>query len=155
MNQHPAIWIFKARSVLTDSFQPVLWGLEEEGIPFEIREVSNGPIVDLAKQAADGSPLNVGIGIGGSGEVILHHHDLPTETPLFSLTTKPWQPVSLRRLGINAARLVKGQPLVFRSNGASLAGVDDSLRNPQDESEELINLILDEILKCYAELSEN
>ena len=155
MNRHPAIWIFKARSVLTDSFQPVLWGLEEEGIPFEIREVSNGPIVDLAKQAADGSPLNVGIGIGGSGEVILHHHDLPTETPLFSLTTRPWQPVRLRHLGINAARLVKGQPLVFGSDGASLAGVDDSLRNPQDESEELINRILDEILRVYAEWSEN
>jgi hypothetical protein len=145
MNRHPAIWIFKARSVLTDSFQPVLWGLEEEGIPFEIREVSNGPIVDLAKQAAEGSPLNVGIGIGESGEVILHHHDLPTETPLFSLTTKPWQPVRLRHLGINAARLV------FRSDGDSLADVDDSLRTPQDESEELINLILDEILKGYDE----
>ena len=155
MNRHPAIWIYKARSVLTDSFQPVLWGLEEEGIPFEIREVSNGPIVDLAKQAADGSPLNVGIGMGESGEVILHHHDLPTETPLFSLTTRPWQPVRLRHLGINAARLVKGQPLVFGSDGASLAGVDDSPRNPQDESEELINLILDEILNGYAEWSEN
>jgi len=154
MNQHPAIWIFKARSVLNNSFQPVLWGLEEEGIPFEIREVSNGPIVDLAKQAADGSPLNVGIGIGGSGEVILHHHDLPAEAPLFSLTTKPRQPVGLRRLGINAARLVKRQPLVFGSDGASLAGVDDdTLRNSQDESEELINLIVDEILKGYAESS--
>lgn len=154
MNRHPAIWIFKARSVLTDSFQPVLWGMEEEGIPFEIREVSNGPIIDLAKQAADGSPLNVGIGIGGSGKVILHHHDLPTETPLFSLTTKPWQPVSLRRLGINAARLVKRQALVFCCDGASLAGVDDSLGNHQDESEELINLILDEILKGHEGYAE-
>lgn len=113
MNRYPAIWIFKAGSILTDSFQPVLWALEEEGIPFEIREVSNGPIVDLAKQAADGSPLNVGIYVGEKGEVILHHRDLPTGTPLFSLTIKPWQPISLRRLGINAARLVKGQPLVY------------------------------------------
>jgi hypothetical protein len=61
----------------------------------------------------------------------------------------------LRHLGINAARLVKGQPLVFASDGASLAGVDDSLRNPQDESEELINQILDQILKGYADLSND
>ena len=116
MNQRPAIWIFTPHSILTDSFQPILWGLEEEGIPFEIREESKGSIVDLAKQAAAGSPLNVGIGVGENGEIALYHQDLLTETPVFSLTSKHRQPLSLRRLGINAARLVKGQPLVFCSN---------------------------------------
>ena len=146
----PAIWIYKTRSVSTESFHPVLWGLEEEGIPFKINEVSDGPMTGLAKQAADSSPLRVGIGINGTGEVVLHHHDLPTGSPLFRLSTKPWHPVQLRQIGINAARLVKGQPLVFSKEGASPAFVEDSRRNPQDETEELIHLILEEVLKEYA-----
>lgn len=154
----PAIWINKTNSVSTESIQPVLWGLEEEGIPFKINEVSSGPMTGFAKQAADSSPLRVGIGIGGTGEVVLHHHDLPTGSPLFRLSTKPWHPVELRRVGINAARLVKGQPLVIGKEGASPAGVEDSTRNPQDEkgelihliTEELIRLIVEEVLKEYA-----
>jgi hypothetical protein len=136
---------------LTDSFDPVLWGLEEEGIPYEIREVSDGPMVDLAKQAADGSPLNVGISVGRGREVILHHHDLPNETPLFSVAAEPWRPLQLRHLGMNAARLVKGQSLVFANENSSLIGAEASLGTPQDESKGLIHLIVDEILKDYAE----
>lgn len=136
INRHPSIWIFKAYSVLTDSFQPVLWGLEEEGIPFEIREVNNGTVVDMAKQAADGSPFNVGIGVGKNGAIVLHHHDLPTEAPLFSLTFGSGLPVSLRRLGTNAARLVKGLPLVFCSNGISLLEVDASTKHTQNRPEQ-------------------
>ncbi len=132
----PAIWINKTRSVSTESIQPVLWGLEEEGIPYKINEVSDGPMTGFAKQAADSSPLRVGIGISGTGEVVLHHHDLPTGSPLFRLSTKPWHPVQLRRMGINAARLVKGQPLVI--------GI------PEEETEELIRLIVTEVLKGYA-----
>ncbi|MDP1990794.1 MAG: glycerol dehydratase reactivase beta/small subunit family protein [Syntrophales bacterium] len=146
----PAIWINKTRSVSTESIQPVLWGLEEEGIPFKINEASSGSMTDFAKQAADSSPLRVGIGIGGSGEVVLHHHDLPAGSPLFRLSTKPWDPVRLRRMGINAARLVKGQPLVIGKEGVSPAGIEDSIGNPEEETEELIRMIVTEVLKEYA-----
>ena len=42
----------------------------------------------MAKQAADGSTLNVGIGINGHEEkAVLHHRDLPKERPaVFSWT---------------------------------------------------------------------
>jgi hypothetical protein len=146
----PAIWISKTRSVPTESIQPVLWGLEEEGIPFKINEVSGGSMTGFAKEAADSSPLRVGIGIGGSGEVVLHHHDLPAGSPLFRLSTKPWDPVQLRRMGTNAARLVKGQPLVIGEEGVSPAGIEDSIGNPEEETEELIRMIVTEVLKEYA-----
>lgn len=145
MNRSPAVWICKVRSVVMDSFQPVLWGLEEEGIPFEVREVGDGSGVDLAKQAADGSPLNVGIGLGGRGEVVLHHSDLPPATPLFTLSIESRQAIALRHLGINAARLVKGQPLVL--SGAPAGRPEGCSRTSQDDSEVLINLIVEEILK--------
>jgi len=148
MNRPPAVWIFKVRSVLPDFFQPVLWGLEEEGIPFEIREVDGGSsLVDLAKQAADGSPLNVGIGVDGRGEVVLHHHDLPAATPLFSLAAEPTQAEPLRHLGTNAARLVKGQPLILNNQRASLDSTGNYSRTSQDESEVLLRLILAEIIE--------
>lgn len=147
MNRPPAVWICKVRSVLDDSFQSVLWGLEEEGIPFEIREVSDGSSVDLAKQAADGSPLSVGIGLGRRNEVVLHHHDLPAGAPLFAYTVEPRQAIALRRLGMNAARLVKGQPLILDQDGAAAGRPEGCSGTPQDESEILVELILDEILK--------
>ncbi|MBW2710477.1 MAG: hypothetical protein JRC58_01120 [Deltaproteobacteria bacterium] len=37
----------------------ILWGLEEEEIPAEIEEVEENSLEILAKQAADGSKLNV------------------------------------------------------------------------------------------------
>ncbi len=142
--QQPAVWIFRSRSVAADAFQPLLWGMEEEGIPFEIRETGEGPVRDLAKQAADGSPLNVGIAIGGN-EIVLHHTDLAT--PLFSLTTRPWPPFELRRMGINGARLVKGQPLVLENRGITAAPVPHPVRDPREVSESLIHLILDELFR--------
>lgn len=146
----PAVWIYKARSLSTESFQPILWGLEEEGIPFKINDMDDGPMEGIAKQAADSSPLRVGIGVGGTGEIVLHHHDLPTESPLFRLPTKSWHDAALRRIGSNAARLVKGQPLIFDGDETRPAGVEVSERNPHGETEELIRQILSAVLKEYA-----
>ena len=145
MNRHPAVWIFKSPVVEEESYQPILWGLEEEGIPFELQDTSNGVVRDLARQAANGSPLDVGIAIGKSGEVVLHHRDLPAETPLFSLNIKPLQPSTLRRLGMNAARLVKRQPLALGNEPPVAADSQHSPGNPPKGLEDLIVAILDEI----------
>lgn len=147
MRGKPAVWIVKARSASAESFQPVLWGLEEEGVPFEVQEVSDGPLAELAKRAADSSPLNVGISVGGRGEVILHHQNLPVETPLFNVSTGVGRLVRLRHLGINAARLVKGQPLVLADEGTSIASKADSPGDYRDELADLVNLVLNEMQK--------
>lgn len=103
------IWVVPPRS--EEIISPILWGLEEEGIPARLEEKEKGPAVTLAKSAANGSMLNVGIGIN-KNEVVLHHRDLPPRGPLFVLGPGEMNRTNLRRLGANAARLVKGNPLV-------------------------------------------
>ena len=129
---------------------PILWGLEEEGIPAEVQEVSGGGAVVLAKRAADMSPLNVGIGMNGAeGMVALHHRDLPAEKPLFTLTMKDVGAVQFRILGANAARLVKGEPLVFQE---PLSDVDTSHSEDliHNDSNELVDFIVRVVLELLA-----
>ncbi len=79
-----------------------------------LRSVSSGEAIGVAKEAAHMSPLNVGIGVDGAkGTVALHHRDLPADQPLFVLGLGEVGTADLRRLGINAARLVKSEPLVL------------------------------------------
>lgn len=130
---------------------PILWGLEEEGIPAEIHEVSGGRAVTLAKQAADMSPLNVGIGMNGAeGMVALHHRDLPGEQPLFTLAMKGVQTVQFRILGANAARLVKGEPLVFQDEPLSDGEVNHSEDFFHNDPDELVDLIVRVVLELLA-----
>ena len=130
---------------------PILWGLEEEGIPADIHEVSDGGAVALAKQAADMSPLNVGIGLNGAeGIVALHHRDLPGEQPLFTLAMKDVQTVQFRILGANAARLVKGEPLVFQDELPSAGEVNHSEDFFYNDPNELVDLIVRVVLELLA-----
>ena len=130
---------------------PILWGLEEEGIPAEIREVSGGGAVTLAKQAADMSPLNVGIGMNGAeGIVALHHRDLPDEEPLFTLALKDVRTVEFRILGANAARLVKGEPLIFQDGLLADAEGNHSEDCPHNDPVELLDLIVRTVLELLA-----
>jgi hypothetical protein len=112
----PAVVINAVKPVSEEILSPVLWGLEEEGIPAQLREAERleSP-VQMAKRGADDSPLNVGISIDSeSRSVVLHHRDLPIDEPLFVLADNNLLPPQLRLLGLNAARLVKGEPLSFQ-----------------------------------------
>jgi len=149
MNQKPAVLILLSPSAPADLLQPVLWGMEEEGIPFEILQAANGSIQQLAKQAADTSPLNVGMAQGGDGMVALHHRDLPAETPLFSVDSKSAHPLNLRCVGINAARLVKGQPLVFYEQSELNPAPERAPDEGGSLLEELVALVLDELVKGH------
>ncbi|MBI5014453.1 MAG: glycerol dehydratase reactivase beta/small subunit family protein [Deltaproteobacteria bacterium] len=112
--EKPAVWIFACAPVPTGVVSAILWGLEEEGIPAEVREVPPSRAKTLAKQAAVGSRLDVGIGVSGfEKKVVLHHRDLPDSAPLFDLAIEGPGYESLRQVGANAARLVKGDPLAY------------------------------------------
>jgi len=154
----PVIWILATEPAPEEAIGCILWGLEEEGIPAKIREVRYGPAETIAKQAADSSHLNVGIGVDGNEQVVvLHHRDLPGEKPLFSLGAKEFQSTQLRRLGANAARLVKGNPLLFqddhvhcveteREDRLQKDQIEISTRLIQEQLEELISKVVTDIL---------
>jgi hypothetical protein len=132
--------------------QPILWGLEEEGIPADVQDVSTGDAVALAKQAAHMSQLNVGIAVNGlEGSIILHHRDLSGECPLFTLPFKDVQSMELRLLGTNAARLVKGEPLVFPGDDLPCVGeTTDPVARVQQDSDEILDLIVRTVLELLA-----
>jgi len=48
--------------------------------------------------------------------VVVHHRDLPLDSPLFLLGAEKLTQANLRCLGANAARLVKGNPLVLNDD---------------------------------------
>jgi hypothetical protein len=115
-------------------------GLEEEGIPWRQRSMNAGTdLTAMAKQAADLSRLNVGLAIGAD-TVVLHHRDLSRSTPLFTLSGPALTAQGLRRLGANAARLVKGNPLLFdepsqptESDDAPVFSAPTPKRHPADD----------------------
>src|SRR4051794_14481335 len=126
--------------------QPVFWGMEEEGIPCEVQECPTGEAVGVAKEAALMSPLNVGIGVDGvRGTIVLHHRDLPADQPLFILNLRDAKPAELRRLGINAARLVKSEPLVLKDEPGTTHTGPPSHKEPDVVSDELVQQIVERI----------
>jgi hypothetical protein len=141
----PAVMIFRDPSTSVDSIESVLLGLEEEGIPFEIREAENGSVQELAKQAANASPLNVGMAVGRHGEIGLHNRELPAGMPLFLLSGSDLHPRDLRCLGMNAARLVKGQPLVSPDKAGARSTYGSHAEPSRSGLEELISKVLDEV----------
>lgn len=111
----PAVHIWVLPLLPEEMVSPIFRGLEEEGIPARLDEKENRSAVALAKAAADCSMLNVGIGITNN-EVVLHHRDLPRPEPLVVLGSEEMTRGNLRRMGANAARLVKGNPLIMPDN---------------------------------------
>lgn len=144
------VLIVRGRTV---DLQPVFWGLEEEGIPFEVQECSSGEAVGVAKEAAHMSPLNVGIGVdSGRGTIVLHHRDLAADQPLFVLNLQQASGRELRRLGVNAARLVKSEPLVLGElPDAQPSKPRSSSREPiENVSDEVVEQIVQRILAEFA-----
>jgi hypothetical protein len=86
----------------------VLFGIEEEGIPYEIIKKDDKDAVDLSYIACEQSSLGVGIGIDGKN-IAIHYIKLKKDIPLYEMSIES-NDFILRALGINAARLVKGVP---------------------------------------------
>lgn len=116
IDRRPAIQVVLYRADRT-LLLPVLCGIEEEQIPAEVGEASHGGAADLADAAAHASALNVGIAFDGeAGEIALSHRDLSGRPPLFLIARADFTLLNLIRLGKNAARLVKGDPLEFEAD---------------------------------------
>jgi len=108
----------EARPTIIVSHQPglsqgnlaeVLYGIEEEGIPYEVREAPSFDAKYLAHEAALESRLGIGVG-ATSSTVVVTLEKLPEERPYIT------EQLNLRRaldraVGANAARLVKRMPL--------------------------------------------
>ncbi|MGP4082560.1 glycerol dehydratase reactivase beta/small subunit family protein [Pseudalkalibacillus sp. R45] len=98
------ITILYNSSVDPDQLQEVCAGLEEEGVPFLLQKLNDvRDFIQLGNEAASMSPLQVGIGIDKDGKSCVHHQKLKQEEPYLQDTLQ-----NARRLGKNAARLVKG-----------------------------------------------
>ncbi|HJE86557.1 glycerol dehydratase reactivase beta/small subunit family protein [Levilactobacillus brevis] len=107
--EKPAILIGvpDATSQVPAALQPLLNRIEEEAIPVQTKVIVEDDVVARAYQAALASRLSVGIGFAGQ-QVVVHYKNLRPTQPLFSVMTTSND--QLRRLGANAARLVKGVP---------------------------------------------
>ena len=109
----PVVWIYAATPSSDQSLKFIQLGLEEEGIPCEVNHVKGESAHELAAEAAKASSLGVGIGlVETSKEAALHHRDLPNEKKLIEIKEEIFDPDTLRRLGANSARFVKGIPLM-------------------------------------------
>lgn len=110
-DEQPVILVRFLDACDAGQWQGVLYGIEEEGIPYQIAQVTDTDTVAAAYAAAQQSPLLVGIACNRH-EMVVHFKNLQPDSPLYRLTLAgPAQVDTLRSLGNNAARLVKGLPL--------------------------------------------
>lgn len=106
--EKPSIHIYYSSELKDLSlFNDVLFGIEEEGIPYEVKEQKESDSLELSHRAAQDSRLAVGIGIHSSGTITLTFNKLKKREPLFSTNLNSGES-TLRNLGANAGRLVKG-----------------------------------------------
>ena len=96
---------------LNEILQNIFWGIEEEEIPYILQESSERDGKILGNMASKNSKFQVGIGIGENC-ITLYHEKLDVDKPLFIYSIESSTDV-LRALGINGARLIKGNPFIF------------------------------------------
>jgi hypothetical protein len=102
----PDILLLITDKLNQDEIKDILYGIEEEGIPFRLRsESQNDPYV-LAYEAAQESDLSVGIGCS-SNEIILTQRNIPKTKHIMKIKLNDSNEHK-RSFGVNAARLVKG-----------------------------------------------
>lgn len=104
----PTVHVLCSSDVPGSAFQQLLYGLEEEGIPWETWTKTEGNALTLAWDGAQASRLGVGVGMDGQ-TAVLNISKLEHERPLFQIPVQSMEQV--RILGANAARLVKKLPL--------------------------------------------
>ncbi len=87
----------------------VVYGIEEEGIPYKVIYENFDNVIDKAYTASQESLLDVGIAYNKKG-LTIHYEKLQKDAPMFY--KEALEPKTIRALGSNAARLVKGVPFI-------------------------------------------
>ena len=105
----PTVHVLCTSDAAPAALKELLYGLEEEGIPWEKDTKAGGDALSLAWEAARSSRLEVGIGLDRQA-LVLHYSKLEREQPLFRIPANSGME-TVRALGANAARLVKKLPL--------------------------------------------
>lgn len=103
------MFIYAVPGAAEEYLRQVELGLEEEAVPSELTMRPGENASQLAHEAAVASPLGTGVGVGKDG-VAVHYKHLDQESPLFFVPEDQLGSNESRRLGVNAARLVKGIP---------------------------------------------
>jgi hypothetical protein len=109
----PSVWLLTDASLGESEARAVAAGCEEEGVPLAW-DVKSGSSSELARAACLRSRLETGIGIGTERQGAI---------ALVSVADAPYlerdadTPSRLRWLGQTAARLSKGEPIVYETEG--------------------------------------
>ncbi|MPQ43351.1 glycerol dehydratase reactivase beta/small subunit family protein [Clostridium tarantellae] len=112
----PSIYIYCTSKVEKfEYFNDILWGIEEEELPFFVKYIENLNSQELSHRASKESRLGIGIGVDKEGIICLTTNKLLKDEPLYILNISK-NKENVRAIGTNSARLVKGLPLkLFRS----------------------------------------
>lgn len=86
----------------------ICWGIEEEGIPYVVEEITLPDAVSLAKEGTRRSKLGISVALDGKGIGCLDQGNFRGEDVLFLKTLETEE--EARALGTNGARLMKGIP---------------------------------------------
>lgn len=91
-------------------FNNVLYGIEEEGIPYTVDVVDGSSLMtkNLSYEASSKSNLGVGVGIADDG-ISVHYEKLKQDETLFCIEADS-NVDKVRDIGSNAARIVKRMP---------------------------------------------
>lgn len=115
----PTVVVLASGSDLDAVLRQVAAGIEEEGVPCDVRSGSGGDPVALAREAALASPLEVGVGVSDDG-ISVHHAKLPAASP--AAHDREVTGAVGRRMGHDAARIVTALPLKLAESSAESAG---------------------------------
>ncbi|MBO3444136.1 glycerol dehydratase reactivase beta/small subunit family protein [Clostridium sp. CCUG 7971] len=102
----PSVYVFHCNDIDIDEFKEILWGIEEEGIPYKVESKEKDTSNNLSHEASLKSRLGIGIGIS-KDKISLTTSKLDKNTPLISIELNH-DYSKLRNVGANGARLVKG-----------------------------------------------
>jgi len=115
MKSKPHITILCSEDRKESEIEEILWGIEEEGLPYLLKFVKN---TEVRKENYTSGILEVGIGINSDGSVKLNSRKYDKDYILRCNLDQ--EKSALRNIGSNSSRLVKGVPFKYIEGNAKL-----------------------------------